>query len=396
MAKTNGNGSIIQFEKDKPKGKCRKWQLRVSTGKSRRTGKYKTHVRTFHGTYSEAKAALRDFIDELERDKVQGRTSYTFKEYSDRFLEQRELRKEIAKSTLERQRSHFKAVSAHIGEAKLEAITPEMLNEMYIAMLKGDTLSGRKAGGSYVNGIHDNIKLVFDKAVDEGLLVENPCLKADPPKMDTKAKRALKPDQAHLLIAMLDERSPRDMAYLLAITMGLRRGEICGLSWKDVDFERGIVDISHSYDNFGNLKETKTKAGMRLLPLSDATREALLTHKAAQKAQFDRTNSFRHPWEGYIEIDGDFPVIAGKYGNRVKPSSLSRWWTEDRAKYGLEGWCLHELRHTYLTLLALNGVHPKVMQELAGHYSSQITMDIYTHVNMDAKREAVAAVSKIF
>ena len=53
-------------------------------------------------------------------------------------------------------------------------------------------------------------------------------------------------------------------------------------------------------------------------------------------------------------------------------------------------------RHTYLTLLALNGVHPEVMQELAGHYSSQITMDIYTHVNMDAKREAVQAVSHMF
>ncbi|MEE1159287.1 MAG: tyrosine-type recombinase/integrase [Atopobiaceae bacterium] len=78
------------------------------------------------------------------------------------------------------------------------------------------------------------------------------------------------------------------------------------------------------------------------------------------------------------------------------PTSLSRWWTEDRAKYGLEGWCLHEFRHTYLTLLAINGVHPKVMQELAGHYSSQISMDIYTHVNMDSKREAVAAVASVF
>ncbi|MBQ6586495.1 MAG: tyrosine-type recombinase/integrase [Coriobacteriales bacterium] len=54
------------------------------------------------------------------------------------------------------------------------------------------------------------------------------------------------------------------------------------------------------------------------------------------------------------------------------------------------------LRHTYLTLLALSGVHPKVMQELAGHHSSKITMDIYAHVNMDAKRKAMAAVSKVF
>ena len=75
---------------------------------------------------------------------------------------------------------------------------------------------------------------------------------------------------------------------------------------------------------------------------------------------------------------------------------MSRWWSIDREGFGLDGFTLHELRHTYLTMLAMGGVHPKVMQELAGHYSSQITMDIYTHVNMDAKREAVEAVSKLF
>lgn len=396
MATTQGAGSIVQLEKDKPKNKCRKWQLRVCIGKDPRTGKYKARTRRFEGTYTQAKAELRDFIEEIEENRVQGRTSWTFKAYSDYYLEQRELKKEIAKTTLERQRWQFKVVCMHIGEAKLEAITPAVLNSMYIALLKGDTLSGRKASGSYVNQIHDNIKLVFDLAMKENILVENPCLKADPPKMDAKAKKAISPNAAHIMIAMLDETNARDMAYLIAITMGLRRGEICGLSWKDIDFENSIVDVSHSFDIYGNLKQTKTKAGMRLLPLSDNTREALLVFREAQKAQFDRTNSFRHPWEGYIEIDENFPVIVTKYGARVSPSTLSTWWTKDRAKFGLEGFTLHELRHTYLTLLAMNGVHPKVMQELAGHYSSQITMDIYTHVNMDSKRAAVAAVSKVF
>lgn len=61
------------------------------------------------------------------------------------------------------------------------------------------------------------------------------------------------------------------------------------------------------------------------------------------------------------------PVITDNRGTRVLPTSLSRWWTEDRPKYGLDGWCLHEFRHTYFTLLAISGVHLKVMQELAGH-----------------------------
>lgn len=237
MATTQGMGSIIQLEKDKPKNKCRKWQLRVSLGKDPKTGKYHQKTRTVNGSYSQAKAALREFIEEIEENRVQDRTSWTFKAYSDYFLEQRELKKEVAKTTLERQRWQFKAVCMHIGEAKLEAITPAVLNSMYIALLKGETLSGRKAGGSYVNQIHDNIKLVFDLAMKEGMLVENPCLKADPPKMDTKPKKAIGPEAAHVMIAMLDETKAREMAYLIAITMGLRRGEICGLSWKDIDFD---------------------------------------------------------------------------------------------------------------------------------------------------------------
>lgn len=194
---------------------------------------------------------------------------------------------------------------------------------------------------------------------------------------------------------MLDEKNDCECAYLLAIAMGLRRGEICGPSWGDIDFERGIVDISHSFDALGNLKEAKTKAGMRLLPLPENVAEALKEHRRAQKERCDRTNQWCKAYEGYIEQTDESPVISDKYGTRLLPSTLSRWWTEDCTKYGLEGWCLHELRHTYLTMLVLSGVHPKVMQELAGHYSSQITMGIYTHVNMDAKRDAVAAVSKV-
>lgn len=396
MAETKGNGSIIQLEKDKPKSRCRKWQLRVCIGKDPRTGKYKARTRRFEGTYTQAKAALREFIDEVEGDRVQGKTTYTFEEYAERYLKRRELNKEIAATTLERQRQLFKAANMHIGKANLAAITPTMLDDMYIAMLGGDTLSGKPSGGSYVNGIHDNITLVFQQAVKEEILVTNPCDKANPPKMDTKAKRALSPTQAHKFIEALDPEPDRECAYLLAITMGLRRGEICGLSWGDIDFDRRVADIRHSYDYMGNLKATKTKAGTRVLPLSDKTIQVLKAHKEAQFKRYARTNQWRKPEEGYIEQTDDSPVISDNSGTRVLPTSLSRWWTEDRAKYGLDGWCLHEFRHTYLTLLAINGVHPKVMQELAGHYSSQISMDIYTHVNMDSKREAVAAVASVF
>lgn len=119
-----GQGSIVQLEKDKPKSKCRKWQLRVPVGMDPRTGKYKTRTRRFSGTYTQAKAALREFITEIEDDKVQSRTAYTFEEYSGRYLDMRRAKKEVAETTLDKQEWQFKATCHHIGHMKLEDVTP--------------------------------------------------------------------------------------------------------------------------------------------------------------------------------------------------------------------------------------------------------------------------------
>ena len=396
MAETKGSGSIIQLEKDKPKGKCRRWQLRVSVGRDPRTGRYKTKTRRFEGTYTQARAALRAFIDEIEDNHVQARTTYTLKAFCDHYLEQREQRREVAPMTLVRLRTQLRVACRLLGEARLEELTPTMINEAYAALMGGDSPSGRKLGGAYVSQIHTTLSLALDLAVREGLLVENPCDKANQPRVDTKPRKAASPEAVHVMVALLDESSPRDMAYMLAVTLGLRRGEICGLSWSDIDFENNIVDISHSLDNLGNLRQTKTKSGMRLLPLSEDLRDALLKYREAQRAQIAEINARKKKGEQPIVMGEDFPVITNAAGSRVSAYALTNWWRNDRAKFGMEGYTLHELRHTYLTLLALSGVHPKVMQELAGHHSSKITMDIYAHVNMDAKRKAMAAVSKVF
>ena len=270
-----------------------------------------------------------------------------------------------------------------------------MLDDMYIAMLKGDTLSGRPSSGSYVNQIHDNLTLVFEAAKKEGILVFNPCDKANPPKMDTKAKRALSPAQAHKFIESLDPESDRQCAYLLAITMGLAvaRSAVC----------HGETSTSTARSRTSATPTTimESPRAPRRRPARESCpsptrrcRPSRTTRKLSSSATPARTSGASR--RSYIEQIDDSPVISDNSGTRVLPTSLSRWWIEDRPKFGLDGWCLHEFRHTYLTLLAINRVHPKVMRELAGHYSSQISMDIYTHVNMDSKRQAVESVSAAF
>ena len=161
-------------------------------------------------------------------------------------------------------------------------------------------------------------------------------------------------------------------------------------------YRRAIDEFAVRSNRAGELLEDAEADALAYLDFPYEHHVRLRTNNVQERANVRRTNQWRKPEEGYIAQDKATPVIASHYGERILPSTLGRWWIDDRVKYGLEGWCLHELRHTYLTMLALSGVHPKVMQELAGHYSSQITMDIYTQVNMDAKRKAAAAVSKVF
>ena len=358
MAKVIGEGTIVQLEKDKPKSKCRKWQLRVPVGLDPRTGKYKTRTRRVNDmTYTQAKKALRDFIEEIEDDRVWRRTGTTFEECAADFMERRDLSGEFSQNTQLRYRRCFKAVSRHIGKAEIALITPEMIEDMYAAMRQGDTLSGKPSSGAYLNQINKTLDLMFRD------LVETSC----------------------------------DIGYFLAITMGLRRGEICALSWRDIDFDNKVLTVNHNFDAFRNLKEAKTHAGMRNLPLPEFVCDALLRRKKAQQEYF-LTRNYLHRGlkKGWSEQTEDTPVVLDFYAQRAHPDTFGKWWERDRKLLGLDGWCLHELRHSYLSMLAQQGVHPKVMQELAGHASATITMDIYTHVNMDQKREAADVMEDAF
>ena len=387
-----GQGSIVQLEKDKPKSKCRKWQLRVPVGMDLRTGKYKTRTRRFTGTYTQAKAALRDFIAEIEDDKVRVRSGTTFAECVDDFIARRVASGNFSANTNETYASILKAAVRHIGHAEVTAIDAKALEEMYAAMRKGDTASGRPMSGTTLNVLHKTISLVMDGLVEDGVLVENPCKKMTTPPRDTRERRALKPERMRRLVSDLDVESEDEIGYFLAITLGLRRAEVCGLSWDDVDFDGMVISVRRSYDHFGDLKSTKTKAGTRNLPMASFVARALRRHRDAQARLL--SNLAGEDGEPLRQTE-ETPVMVNFKGARVNPNNFAAHWRRDRQALGVDGWCLHELRHSYLSMLALEGVHPKVMQDLAGHADSRTTMDIYTHVNMSQKRCAADALEAV-
>ncbi len=123
--------------------------------------------------------------------------------------------------------------------------------------------------------------------------------------------------------AELDVADEHEFAYWLAARLGLRRGEVCGLSWEDVDEGAQTVSINHSYDSRRNLKDTKTAAGRRILPLTDDAAEAFQVHRDRQLTKG-------------LPAGPEDPVVITRSGTRVHPDILEKWWKRERGHWQIE------------------------------------------------------------
>lgn len=399
MSSEHLKGTITQLEKGKPKGKCKKWRLRVSLGYDPYTDSYPQKVKRFTGSYTEANNALRDFIQELEDGTAVKANTWTLESYSKHYFDLREMAGIIAPGSIRRDRDKLGSLNYLIGNVKLQKLTPTVLETAYIDLRNGKSKSGKKLSGTYVYEINKVLSCMLKDAVAKGVIASNPCDKTTPPKVDTKERRALSADIAKKVLGKLDPTHHGQCGILLCLTLGLRRGEVVGLSWDDIDFKEKTVTIRHSYDDQGNLNTPKTKSSKRMLPMPDAVFTALQARKAYLIEAFTK----RVPELLVMDKKGNVTgfkegtaIICDNFGVRIKPNGFDQWWRKHRSLFGLEGWTLHELRHTFLTLAAKQGVHPSVMQHLAGHSNARVTMEIYTHVNLDAKRDAMKALEQIF
>lgn len=450
MANGYGNGSIIQLDKGKdgkkPKNKCRKWRLVVSLGRDPRSPqlpkaadaeeepkaggvegnegaeakpkakkpkrKYRQKAMNFEGTYTEAQAALREFREKIENGEVVTKTKWTFDEYADHYVTTRFAAGEIQERSATTMRNSLRQIGYLIGGLNMQEVTPQVVEQAYIDLRNGQSRSGKCLSGRTLYNINLCCFLMFEDAKEKGVVGENPLLSVTRPKKDTKEKRALSAEAYRKLLSEIDPTERMECAVLLCAALGLRRSESIAVSWGDVDFEAGTIDVHTSCDERGELKSTKTEAGSRILPMSPKLAESLLERKRVQAVDFAKNapdlvtevegKGGEFP-AGTVEVDGkrydlapELSVTADEFGRRCVPGSFSTWWRNHSKDLGMQGWTLHELRHSFLSLAAASGVHPAIMQQLAGHRSAQTTMDIYTHVNMDSKRAAVMAMQDAF
>lgn len=171
------------------------------------------------------------------------------------------------------------------------------------------------------------------------------------------------------------------IAYLLAITCGMRKGEILGLQWKDIDFERRTLSVNRSLSHITKeFHKPKTSSGKRLLVLPDITLMALQEH--LQKISEEK--------ERYGEGYNDYDLVCPTYnGNPCDFRSLTQLWKKLIKKSEIPDIRFHDLRHTRVTIMLKQSIHPKIVSERLGHKRVGITLKTYSHVVPGIQETAV-------
>jgi integrase len=180
------------------------------------------------------------------------------------------------------------------------------------------------------------------------------------------------------------------VAFYLLIATGMRGGELLALKWEDVDFRNKIIRINKSYNRvkvfdgkvgkYQNVENsTKSKKGNRIIPVLESTLKMLKLHEHKQTVEKVKAKEY---------IDGNY-IFCSKEGRPINPRNFTKYFHKFLADAGIDKTNLHNLRHTYATTGIENGIDMKVMQELLGHSTMQVTSEIYTHVSQDKKRQEI-------
>jgi integrase len=237
--------------------------------------------------------------------------------------------------------------------------------------LQYGTLRAAGRAPKTIRNVHGVLSKALGDAERWGLASRNPARLADPPAVTRPRVRVWSPEQTRAFLAAVG--SDRLFAvWLLAATTGMRRGELLGLRWADVDFDSGVVRIAQARVRAGNqvvAGEPKTARGRRTIALDPATVAALRQHRKRQAEE----RLLADP----SDVDSGL-VFTMPDGAPIHPNRFSLWFRTRARAANLPAIRLHDLRHSYATAGLAAGVPPKVMSERLGHATVAFTLDTYT------------------
>ena len=261
----------------------------------------------------------------------------------------------------------------HVYGSTMETVAKalEINPKQYFTKIDSDTT----LTGSTILYLHHILRTMFTCAVQWQIVTSNPCERVKPPKQSHKRAAYLEEEDLGRLFACLESV---DIVYRTLITLyvstGMRRGEALGLTWKDVNFEKSLIDINKSmvyvHNDGVKIDTPKNETSKRVIKVSPSTMLLLREWKQTQ--------------EGYRQTYGDLYqdtgyVFTNKLGKPFHPDSISSWFGRFVRGNDLPPIHLHSLRHTNASLMIANGVDVETVSKRLGHADAQTTITIYTH-----------------
>ena len=371
--RANGEGNIR-------KRKDGRWEGRCTVGHDPETGK--AIIKNVLGkTQTEVKEKLKKAIEENVGIDYGRAKTYTVGSWLEVWMENYakiKLRPSTYKTSQGFLKNHIKP---QIGSIPLADLTSLDLQRFYKHLLDGgrvDRIEAKKKpkglAPKTVRNIHQMIGSAYNLAMEQKLVSKNPTQGCALPKVEHKEMKTLTSDQLSTFFQEAKDSGVYEL-YYLDLATGLRRGELLGLKWMDVDFQHGALKIQRAISRQnGKVVEAplKTKNAYRTLPLSADAISVLKMQKC--------------------KVGNSEWVFPSPTGGPMSPDSVLHMLQRVLKRAGLPRIRFHDLRHTFATMALQNGVDVKTVSSMLGHYSAGFTLDTYAHVTTDAQLKAAQTI----
>ena len=352
------------------------WEARVSLEGGKR--------RSFYGkSRREAQDKLRTALRDIDAGLDLSADRQTVAQYLDKWLSA-SARPSVKVRTYEGYESIVRVrVAPRIGRKQLAKLTPLDLQALYTELAEAG-LSARSIGHT-----HRVLHRAFDQAVKWNILARNPCHGTTAPRPQRTEMKVLTPEQVRAFLAATVDH-PAHALYTLAVTSGMRAGELLGLQWGDIDLDAGHLTIRRALQQQNSaglvFVTPQTAKSRRMTLLSQRAINALRAHRDRQT--FHR----RQVGSEWRDLDLVFP---GPFGGPTDPSWSRQVFYAALEAAGMPRVRFHDLRHTAATLALMQGVHPKVVSDMLGHGTVGLTLDTYSHLLPAMHQQAAGAMDAI-
>ena len=325
------------------------------------------------------------FEEQVKTGAVSVNGNIRLKAFSERFLNDY-ARLYLKPTTIRNYERDLDRINAALGHVRLCDLKPAQITRFYASLMQegSNQQNGGKLSSATIAAVNRTLSAVLAKAVKWGYLPSSPIKRVDKPKLQHKEARYLdEPDARRMLELLQDEPVKWRCMITFDLFSGLRRGELLGLKWEDIDMDARTLTVQRTLNYLPQkgvyVDSPKSTTSRRPLHLSGTAVALLLAQQAWQN---DRRAELGDAWTetGYVFTTDD--------GNTIFPTSVTTWFREFIRSTGLPYVSVHSLRHTFASLQISDGVPLVVVSRQLGHAKASTTANIYAHVIAEAEAKA--------